>query len=98
MTALGHTTGRFKLASLAFYNASLMTEAHPNMPGRCVLVKSTPKGQGELQADIANLQAGMAKNGAKRAFMNAASPGVISPFLQISITRRERPIWQRWPM
>jgi 5-methyltetrahydropteroyltriglutamate--homocysteine methyltransferase len=42
----------------------------------------TSKGQGELQADIANLQAGMAKNGAKRAFMNAASPGVISLFLQ----------------
>ena len=42
----------------------------------------TSKGQGELKADIANLQAGMAKNGAKRAFMNAASPGVISLFLQ----------------
>ena len=42
----------------------------------------TSKGQGELQADIANLQAGMIKNGAKRAFMNAASPGVISLFLQ----------------
>ena len=42
----------------------------------------TSKGQGELQADIANLQAGMSKNGAKRAFMNAASPGVISLFLQ----------------
>ncbi len=42
----------------------------------------TSKGQGELQADIANLKAGMAKNGAKRAFMNAASPGVISLFLQ----------------
>ena len=42
----------------------------------------TSKGQGELQADIANLQAGMAKHGAKRAFMNAASPGVISLFLQ----------------
>ncbi len=42
----------------------------------------TSKGHGELQADIANLQAGMAKHGAKRAFMNAASPGVISLFLQ----------------
>ncbi len=42
----------------------------------------TSKGQGELQADIANLKAGMAKNGAKRAFMNAASPGVISLFLE----------------
>ena len=42
----------------------------------------TSKGQGELQADIANLKAGMAENGAKRAFMNAASPGVISLFLE----------------
>jgi 5-methyltetrahydropteroyltriglutamate--homocysteine methyltransferase len=40
------------------------------------------KGQGELEADIANLKSGMAKHGAKRAFMNAASPGVISLFLQ----------------
>ena len=40
------------------------------------------KGQGELQKDIANLQAGMTKNGASRGFMNAASPGVISLFLQ----------------
>jgi len=40
------------------------------------------KGQGELQKDIANLQAGMTKNGVSRGFMNAASPGVISLFLQ----------------
>ena len=40
------------------------------------------KGQGELQADIANLKAGMAAHGAARGFMNAASPGVISLFLQ----------------
>ena len=39
------------------------------------------KGQGELQKDIANLQAAMAQSGAKRGFMNAASPGVISLFL-----------------
>lgn len=39
------------------------------------------KGQGELQKDIANLKAAMAKHGAKRGFMNAASPGVISQFL-----------------
>lgn len=39
------------------------------------------KGQGELGKDIANLQAAMAKHGAKRGFMNAASPGVISLFL-----------------
>lgn len=40
------------------------------------------KGQGELQTDIANLKAGMAEHGAKDGFMNAASPGVISLFLQ----------------
>ena len=40
------------------------------------------KGQGELQKDIANLKAAMAEHGAKRGFMNAASPGVISLFLQ----------------
>ena len=40
------------------------------------------KGQGELQKDIANLKAAMAKHGATRGFMNAASPGVISLFLQ----------------
>ena len=40
------------------------------------------KGQGELQKDIANLKAAMATHGAMRGFMNAASPGVISLFLQ----------------
>jgi len=40
------------------------------------------KGQGELEKDIANLKAGMAEHGAERGFMNAASPGVISLFLQ----------------
>jgi 5-methyltetrahydropteroyltriglutamate--homocysteine methyltransferase len=40
------------------------------------------KGQGELQKDIANLQAAMAAHGVTRGFMNAASPGVISLFLQ----------------
>jgi len=39
------------------------------------------KGQGDLQKDIANLKAAMRKHGAKRGFMNAASPGVISLFL-----------------
>lgn len=42
------------------------------------------KGQGELEKDIANLKAAMAEHGAKRGFMNAASPGVISLFLQNS--------------
>ena len=40
------------------------------------------KGQGELQADLDNLKAGMDQHGATRGFMNAASPGVISLFLQ----------------
>ena len=42
----------------------------------------TSKGHCELQADIDNLKAGMAAHGATRGFMNAASPGVISLFLQ----------------
>ena len=40
------------------------------------------KGQGELHKDIANLKAAMAAHGVARGFMNAASPGVISLFLQ----------------
>jgi 5-methyltetrahydropteroyltriglutamate--homocysteine methyltransferase len=40
------------------------------------------KGQGELEKDIANLKAAMAGQGVGRGFMNAASPGVISLFLQ----------------
>ena len=40
------------------------------------------KGDADLQADIANLQAGMQEHGVSRGFMNAASPGVISLFLQ----------------
>lgn len=44
----------------------------------------TSKGQGELQKDIDNLKSAMAKHGASAGFMNAASPGVISLFLQNS--------------
>ena len=40
------------------------------------------RGQGELLKDIANLKAAMAAHGVERGFMNAASPGVISLFLQ----------------
>ena len=40
------------------------------------------KGQGELQKDIANLKNAMKTHGVERGFMNAASPGVISLFLQ----------------
>jgi len=40
------------------------------------------KGQGELEKDISNLKSAMETHGARRGFMNAASPGVISLFLQ----------------
>lgn len=40
------------------------------------------KGQGELQKDIFNLKKAMSVNDVQRGFMNAASPGVISLFLQ----------------
>ncbi len=40
------------------------------------------KGQGELHKDIAALKAAMSAHGVQRGFMNAASPGVISLFLQ----------------
>jgi len=40
------------------------------------------KGQEELAKDISNLRAAMEAHGASRGFMNAASPGVISLFLQ----------------
>lgn len=53
------------------------TYARPMCVGE---VKS--KGQGELQKDIDNLKAAIAKHGATGGFMNAASPGVISLFLQ----------------
>ncbi len=42
----------------------------------------TSKGQGELEKDIANLKAAMEAHEVERGFMNAASPGVISLFLQ----------------
>jgi 5-methyltetrahydropteroyltriglutamate--homocysteine methyltransferase len=40
------------------------------------------KGQGELNKDIAALKSAMSAHGVERGFMNAASPGVISLFLQ----------------
>ncbi len=42
------------------------------------------KGQAELLKDIENLKTAMAAHGVERGFMNAASPGVISLFLQNS--------------
>ena len=56
--------------------------ARRNTRGPCASARSAPRGQGELQKDIANLKAAMAEHGAERGFMNAASPGVISLFLQ----------------
>jgi 5-methyltetrahydropteroyltriglutamate--homocysteine methyltransferase len=53
------------------------TYARPMCTGEVV-----PKGQGELLKDITNLKDAMKKHGAERGFMNAASPGVISLFLQ----------------
>lgn len=44
--------------------------------------KVTSKGQDELVKDISNLKAAMQEHGVSRGFMNAASPGVISLFLQ----------------
>ena len=44
--------------------------------------KINPLDNGELEKDIANLKAAMAAYGTTRGFMNAASPGVISLFLQ----------------
>lgn len=41
-----------------------------------------PKGNDELEKDIANLRTAMEKHGVERGFMNAASPGVIALFLQ----------------
>lgn len=40
------------------------------------------KDQSELNKDISNLKAAMKKHGVEKGFMNAASPGVISLFLQ----------------
>lgn len=42
----------------------------------------TSKGHADLLKDISNLKTAMAKHGVERGFMNAASPGVISLFLQ----------------
>jgi 5-methyltetrahydropteroyltriglutamate--homocysteine methyltransferase len=53
------------------------TYARPQCTGDVV-----SKGQDELKKDIANLKSAMAKHGVERGFMNAASPGVISLFLQ----------------
>ena len=50
------------------------------------------KGQGELEKDIANLKSAVSAYGAEKGFMNAASPGVISLFLQNDTIHRVKNI------
>lgn len=54
----------------------------PQYSRPCCTGPVAPKGDRDLRADIANLRAAMDQHGAARGFMNAASPGVISLFLQ----------------
>jgi 5-methyltetrahydropteroyltriglutamate--homocysteine methyltransferase len=76
-------------------NAPADLKLYPNFLDRIAQSGGTPKyarpqctgpvvskGQGELQKDIKHLKDAMAVHGATRGFMNAASPGVISLFLQ----------------
>lgn len=53
----------------------------PQYARPCCTGPVATKDDTDLKADIANLKAGMAAHGARRGFMNAASPGVISLFL-----------------
>lgn len=53
----------------------------PQFSRPCCTGEVTPKGSDDLAKDIANLKAALARHGVERAFMNAASPGVISQFL-----------------
>ncbi|MEE8271171.1 MAG: epoxyalkane--coenzyme M transferase, partial [Alphaproteobacteria bacterium] len=53
----------------------------PQYARPCCTGPVAAKDYADLGADIANLKAGMAAHGARRGFMNAASPGVISLFL-----------------
>ena len=56
----------------------------------------TAKGDGELQADIANLKSAMAAHGAERGFMNAASPASSPNSCRTSGIPRAKPISKRW--
>lgn len=53
----------------------------PQYSRPCCTGPIRPKGEGDLEKDIANLKAAMSEHGAAGGFMNAASPGVISLFL-----------------
>jgi 5-methyltetrahydropteroyltriglutamate--homocysteine methyltransferase len=46
----------------------------------CCVGEIAPKNDGSLQKDIANLRRAVAASGVAEAFMNAASPGVVSAF------------------
>jgi len=53
----------------------------PQFSRPCCTGEVMPKDDRDLRTDIDNLRAAQAKHGVERAFMNAASPGVISQFL-----------------
>ncbi len=53
----------------------------PQFSRPCCTGEVTPKDGDDLRKDISNLRAATQKHGVERAFMNAASPGVISQFL-----------------
>ena len=53
----------------------------PQFARPCCTGPVASKGDAALESDIANLKAAMEAHGAKRGFMNAASPGVIAQFL-----------------
>ena len=53
----------------------------PQFARPCCTGEVTPKNGDDLQKDLSNLKAALGKHGIERAFMNAASPGVISQFL-----------------
>jgi len=53
----------------------------PEFSRPCCTGEVTPKDGDDLQKDLSNLNTALDKHGVERAFMNAASPGVISQFL-----------------
>ncbi len=53
----------------------------PQFARPCCTGEVAPKDGDDLEKDLSNLKAALAKHGVERAFMNAASPGVISQFL-----------------
>ncbi len=84
-TGFGGDSPRNAPADLKLYPGYLKRIAEsggtPKYARPCCVGEIHSKGQGELEKDIANLQAAMKAHGARDGFMNAASPGVISLFL-----------------